>query len=133
MYLAPSVIHVEHPWAVHRDMVAELGDGQLALRASGRSLRIWRLARAVGRDLREHRGPGLEVILRIHEVLVAVVGLEPHVVVAVVLGRDVDHDSHGMLARVPHLQAGGLGDATLGGAPRARGGWGGGGGSGGPA
>ena len=35
MYLAPSVIHVEHPWAVHRDMVAELGFGSELLNITG--------------------------------------------------------------------------------------------------
>src|SRR5665213_480421 len=45
------------------------------------------------------------MVLRVEQVLEARVGLEPHVVVAVVLTSDVDRDTCGVLARIQDLQA----------------------------
>lgn len=44
------------------------------------------------------------MVLRVEQGVVPGVGLEPHVIVAVVLVRDVDHQAFGVLARVEHLE-----------------------------
>src|SRR5712691_9057 len=106
MDLIPTMVDIEDPWPVDGDVVTVSRDWEVGGRAPSGGVRIWRVGaqRAVRHDLREHRRAALEAVLVVEELLVALVGCNPDVVIAVGLGFDVKDDAGRVLAGLEDLQ-----------------------------
>jgi hypothetical protein len=100
------MVRVQHPRPIDCDVVAEGWNAKAGLRTAGRTQGVRRVGRqvAVRSDLGQHRRLRLEVILRVQEQFISWIRLEPHVVIAVILVGDVDHDSLCVLARLEQVE-----------------------------